>query len=333
MSTKIKTWQIVDGKPQIIASTLSEEGRREYDDLETWIASNPALINPDIVIIGRQVQTKSGPLDLLGIDRSGNLLILELKRDMLPRSVLTQAIDYAADIADWPIEKIDDVCIKYTNDSLESVLSQKFPDEDIENMQINETQRIILVGFGIESSLERMINWLSQKYDVNVNAVILNYTRTSSGDELLTQTSIISEELELEKIKRKKFQIPMSDDPGNYDDETLREKLRAYLSQSLHSSRRIKDVLLPVCLENEFITRDRLKEEFVNKGEAADTSSAGYFLALISGQVGQKKNDFLRQVIGYEYPTNPWEKDNYCIRKDYSKLVEDLLKELNDKKN
>ena len=113
--------------------------------METWIASNPALINPDIVIIGRQVQTKSGPLDLLGIDRSGNLLILELKRDMLPRSVLSQAIDYAADIADWPIEKIDDVCIKYTNDSLESVLSQKFPDEDIENMQINDTQSIILL--------------------------------------------------------------------------------------------------------------------------------------------------------------------------------------------
>jgi hypothetical protein len=26
------------------------------------------------------------------------------------------------------------------------------------------------------------------------------------------------------------------------------------------------------------------------------------------------KNDFLRQVIGYEYPNYPWEKDNYSIR-------------------
>ena len=32
--------------------------------------------------------------------------------------------------------------------------------------------------------------------------------------------------------------------------------------------------------------------------------------------MGMEKNDFLRQVIGYEYPTNEWEKDNYFIRQN-----------------
>ena len=104
--------------------------------------------------------------------------------------------------------------------------------------------------------------------------------------------------------------------------------MKNYLSQNLYSSRRIRDVLLPVCLENTHISRDKLKEEFVKQGEASDLSNAGYFLSLISSQVGQKKNDYLRQIIGYEYPNYPWEKDNYQIREGYKELVENLLKDL-----
>ena len=139
MTTKIKTWQIVDRELKSVDSSLSEQNRTETNDLETWIASNPAIINPDLVIIGRQVTTKSGPLDLLAIDRSGNLVIIELKRAMLPRDALAQAIDYASDITDWSIDKIDDVCQNYTGDSLENVLNEKFTDENLENIQINET--------------------------------------------------------------------------------------------------------------------------------------------------------------------------------------------------
>ena len=328
MSTKIETWQIVNGKLELVESSLTNEGRTEPYDLEEWIASNPAIIGSDLRIIGRQVSTKSGPLDLLAIDKVGNLVIVELKRDKLPREVLAQAIDYASDISSWSIDKISEICTKYTGKSLEDFLNEEFPDISLENINVNETQRITLVGFSIESSLERMVSWLSDSYNVNVNAIILNYVKTKSGDELLTKTSIISEEVEQERIKKKKFQIPMSDEPGEYDEPELRKHLERYLSQNLHSSRRIRDILLPVCLKRGTITRDELKEEFVNCGEASDISNAGYFLSLISVQVGMKKNDFLRQVIRYEYPNNPWEKDNYRIRDEYKELVKDILDSL-----
>ena len=48
----------------------------------------------------------------------------------------------------------------------------------------------------------------------------------------------------------------------------------------------------------------------------------------MSSQIGMKKNDFLRQVIAYDYPTNSWEKDNYSIRDGYSDLVREILGEL-----
>ena len=100
MGTQIQSWQIKDGELQEIDTTLTEQGRTEAYDLETWIESNPTIIGQGLEIIGRQVQTQSGPLDLLGIDRSGNMVIVELKRDMLPREALAQAIDYAIGHAD-----------------------------------------------------------------------------------------------------------------------------------------------------------------------------------------------------------------------------------------
>ncbi len=328
MAMQIKTWQIVDGKLSPLEVSLSDHGRREAQDLENWIASQPSILGPDIVLIGRQVSTKSGPLDLLGIDKAGNTVVVELKRDRLPREALAQAIDYASDIADWPTERLSEECNKYTGKSLDEVLSETFDDLDLESVNVNDTQRILLVGFAIDSSLERMIEWLSG-YEVSVNAIVLQYVRTSSGDELLTKTAIISEEIERERIQRRRFRIPMSDEPGNYDDTRLRELLRSYLSQDLYTSHRIRDILLPACLERERISREQLVQEFLRHDEeATDPSMAGKFVSLISSQIGMEKNAFLRQVIGYEYPDYPWQKDNYHIRRPYADLVREVLNEL-----
>jgi len=264
MRTEIKTWQIVDGKLQPIATNLKNEGRTEPYDLEPWLESNPAILGPEILIIGRQIMSKSGPIDLLGIDKTGNVVIVEIKRDKLPRESLAQAIDYASDAAEWTIERIGEICSTYSGKSLEETLTDSFPDIDAENLNINDAQRIILVGFSVESSLERMIEWLSDNFNVNINAVVLSYIKTAGGDELLSKTSIISEELEQERVKNpKKFQIPMSDDPGEYQPEVLHEMLREYLVRQRVTNQRLRDVLLPALLRCKTLTREQLKKELL----------------------------------------------------------------------
>ncbi len=331
MSTEIKVWQVVNDKLQPVNTTLAAAGRKEAQDLEEWIASQPSIIGAGITIIGRQVATKSGPLDLLGIDKNGNTVVIELKRDRLPREALAQAIDYASDVAGWSIEKLSEICAQYTGKSLEDHLTESFPDISLENLNINETQRVVLVGFGIEGALERMINWLSDAYGVQVNAVLLQYVRTANGDELLSRVAVISEELEQQRSPRKKFQIPMSDDPGSYPPEVLKQKLQQYLRQDLWSAKRMRKVLFPVLLRDGKATRDHLKAEFVERGEATNEREAGAFLSLISQQIGMAKNDFLRQVIGYEHPSDmPWMKENYFIREEYKELVREVLASLGD---
>ena len=65
-----------------------------------WIAEQPELLGVDMIVIGRQVTTGfGGRIDLLGIDLDGNLIIVELKRDMTPRETIAQVLDYASWVA------------------------------------------------------------------------------------------------------------------------------------------------------------------------------------------------------------------------------------------
>jgi hypothetical protein len=327
MGTEIKTWQIENGTLKQISSKLKDNNRTEPYDLEPWIKSNPEILSPDIAIIGRQVPSKSGPIDLLGIDSSGNTVIIELKRDKLPREALAQAIDYASDVAMWSIEKLSEVCTTQTGKSLEEIYDKHFPDIDLESLNLNSTQRILLVGFSLESSLERMIEWLSDGYSVNINAIILSYIKTAGGEEVLMRTSIISDEIEQERVKKKKkFEIPMSDEPGNYNENDLQEKISKYLSNPSKTIKRIKEILLPACLKKSIVTREDLKKYYLEYDSEADESKIGYYLTPISSQLGMKKNDFLRQVIRYEYPRYEWEKDNFQIVESYRTMIENIIK-------
>ncbi len=329
MGTEIKFWQIKEGSLHQLNTSLRQEGRTEPYDLEPWLASNPEIISPDILIIGKQVPSKSGPIDLLGIDKLGNPIIIELKRDRLPREALAQAIDYASDVAEWTIDKLSEVCTKYTEKSLEDFISESFPDIEVQNLNINNTQRIILIGFSVESSLERMIEWLSAHFNVNINAIILNYIKTASGEEVLAKTSIISEELEQERVKKpKKFQLSMSDDPGTYDNDTLRKLLSNYLSIQRVTNQLISIALLPALLRHNKLSRIQLKQEIIQSSANIEPSKVGYNIAAISTQLGLQYNDFLRQVIAYEYPTYLWEKDNFSLREEYKEIVEEVLEEL-----
>jgi hypothetical protein len=337
MPTEIKTWEIQDGSLKEINTSLVEYGKKEKDDLEEWIKTEPSILGSDIVLIGEQVMTASGPLDFLGIDNKGNLVIVELKRDRLPREALAQAIDYASDIASWEIERLNAVCLEYTGQSIDDFISDNFEDIEKESFVINDTQRLLLVGFSIDTSLSRMIEWLSDKYDVPINVIVLNYVVTSSGNELLSRMAIISEEIEISKIKKKKYKVEMSDEPGSYSDEELREKFVSYLKNNLWSSKRMRYIMLPKLMKKkDIVTREELKSVFLKVGGdlgGVDTKQTGIFISLISNQLGQKKKDYLRQIIRYEYPNYPWEKDNFMIEGKYRNMVEEVLKELEENEN
>jgi len=209
MATEIRLWEIKEGRLVPSEVSMIDAGRSEVNDLEKWIKSNPEILGEDILIIGEQVMTKRGPLDFLGIDKSGNLIVIELKRDQLHREALAQAVDYTSDIASWDFEKLDIECKNYTGKNIVECLSETFDldDETLEEISINKFQKILLVGTGVDESLQRMVEWLSDNYDIGINVLILKYTQTKSGDEIIARTTIIPEEVEQEKSQKHQKKI------------------------------------------------------------------------------------------------------------------------------
>lgn len=82
---------------------MKEEGLLEREHLERWIIDNPEVIDPDMKIITNEydqwisaAEDKSSKrLDILGLSKSGDLAVIELKRDG-DEDLHLQALTYAA---------------------------------------------------------------------------------------------------------------------------------------------------------------------------------------------------------------------------------------------
>jgi len=209
MATKVRLWQVKGEELIPIEKKMADEKRKEPDDLEKWIRKTPEILGHNLLLIGEQITTKGGPLDFLAVDDSGSTVIIELKRDLIPRVALSQSIDYASDIADWDYDKLNAKCQVFTEKDLKDYIKENFPIEGItwDDISINQSQKILLVGAFISEKLERMISWLSDNYEVLINAICITYGKTESGDEVIAATAIIPEEVEKEHSDKKTRKI------------------------------------------------------------------------------------------------------------------------------
>jgi len=188
MPQDIKIWEITeeDKLKEIPRSKLNLEER-----LENWIERDISMISDDLLIIGRQVQTDfGGIIDLLCVDHNGDIAILELKRDKTPREVTAQALDYASWVKDLSNERITEIANNYLGNRgpLEKVFKDKFGTELPEIL--NESHKIFIVASEIDTSSERIIEYLSNSYGVGINAVTFQYFQ-ENGKEFLSRVFLI----------------------------------------------------------------------------------------------------------------------------------------------
>jgi hypothetical protein len=142
-------------------------------------------------LIGRQTPTQGGPLDLLGIDADGRLVVFELKRGTLTRDAVTQALDYASDLDQMAY---DDLCqhleamsgkggTEKIEDFGEWYSSNYFSIEDA----LAKKPRIVLVGLGLDDRASRIIGFL---IDCAVDIQVLTFHAFEHKGELLLCRSV-----------------------------------------------------------------------------------------------------------------------------------------------
>ena len=77
----------------------SQLGLMERWDIQQWVGGNPRILEEGLLIIAEEFadfdRTRER-LDLLAVDRAGDLVVIELKRDDSGTDVHGQAIKYAS---------------------------------------------------------------------------------------------------------------------------------------------------------------------------------------------------------------------------------------------
>lgn len=193
MPTTIKLWEVAGKMLHAVPESTLAQGHKKEADLEDWIAASPQVIADDVLIFDRQRDVGVGKLDLLGIDEDGTLVIIELKRGRAPREAIAQALDYAS----W-INSADEVEILQNAESyLKAPFQQAFKDffqrEEVPEIS-GENHRILLVAARLDTSAERIINYLSTRHGVDINAVFFQHARLSDGKELIARTTLVGDE-------------------------------------------------------------------------------------------------------------------------------------------
>lgn len=176
--------------------SLVEASRTRLDleaRIEEWIKLDASVLLPDLLVIGNQVETDyGGYIDLLCIDRNGNLVVVELKRAKTPREVTAQVLDYASWVRDLSTDRIAAIANAYLGPSgpLETAFREKFV-ADLPDV-INESHSLLIVASEIDASSERIINYLSDEHGMDINAVTFHYFRDGAGQEYLARTFLVA---------------------------------------------------------------------------------------------------------------------------------------------
>ncbi len=185
---KIQVWQVskTDGNAQEVKSLGEVAGMEAEDLLEELLVQKPDMLMPNLKLVGRQTPTQGGPLDLLGVDEEGRLVVFELKRGVLRREVVAQVIDYAAQLNGMAADELSDHISERSGeggiekiDDFRDWYEESFPSDEAD---YTRPPRLALVGLGADDATRAMVSFLAES---GVDITLITFHGFVQNEDLL----------------------------------------------------------------------------------------------------------------------------------------------------
>ena len=171
---EIRLWRVSGPKDSPTITDISGVAQTETEEmLEEVLVKSPSLLSSGLKLVGRQTETPSGPLDLLGVDEDGRLVIFELKRGTLTREAVAQIVDYASYLAGLPPKDMDSLITnssgKYGIDRFDSFATW-YEVQFGKSLTTIGKPKMVLVGLGVDDRARRMVEFLA-KGDIEMSMI------------------------------------------------------------------------------------------------------------------------------------------------------------------
>ncbi len=167
---EIKVWAIDNSQVEELKPTSQTETEKMLEDA---LVSRPDLLMEDLTLVGRQTPTEGGPLDLLGVDGNGKLVMFELKRDTLSRDAVAQVIDYASYLEDMDLGALASYISEKSGvheiEKIEDFQSWYTGNPGFEDLKSLKPVRMFLVGLGVDDRTERMVRFLASNSGMDIS--------------------------------------------------------------------------------------------------------------------------------------------------------------------
>ena len=176
---------------------FSTLGLQEPRDIQRWVADNPRILGDDLLIVTEQFsdfdRTRER-LDLLAVDTSGKLVIIELKRDDTGADVHWQAVKYASYLDRATSEDIVRMLATYQESSEEEAttkLEKHLGTDDLSTL--NNGQRIILASHRFAPEVTSAALWLNDQTGTDLVTCVqfTPYQDAATGSLYLLANTII----------------------------------------------------------------------------------------------------------------------------------------------
>jgi hypothetical protein len=144
----------------------------ERKHIQEWIRENPEILGEELLVVSiefdRFVQSNDR-LDILAIDRNGNLVVVELKRDSHAGYADLQAIRYAAMVSTMTIEKLLPYYLQYqqkylgiedpSEEQARTNIIEFVSDDNFQ--ELSNKPRIILCSEDFSQEITTTVLWLN----------------------------------------------------------------------------------------------------------------------------------------------------------------------------